>query len=40
MFALESAMDELAIALNIDPLTLRLINHTDINPQTGPPWQK
>lgn len=38
MFALESAMDELAYTLNIDPLTLRLINHADVNPETGKPW--
>ncbi|GAA6615489.1 xanthine dehydrogenase family protein molybdopterin-binding subunit [Scytonema sp. NUACC26] len=38
MFALESALDELAIALNIDPVTLRLMNDTDINPETGQPW--
>lgn len=38
MFALESAMDELAIALNIDPIELRLRNHADIEPQTGLPW--
>jgi len=35
MFALESAMDELAYVLNIDPVTLRLTNHTDIDPDTG-----
>ncbi|MBW4627352.1 MAG: molybdopterin-dependent oxidoreductase [Brasilonema octagenarum HA4186-MV1] len=38
MFALESAMEELAIALNIDPLTLCLIKHADINPQVAQPW--
>ncbi|MBD2360573.1 xanthine dehydrogenase family protein molybdopterin-binding subunit [Anabaena minutissima FACHB-250] len=38
MFALESAMDELAYALNIDPIEIRLRNHADINPQTGLPW--
>ncbi|GAA6621035.1 xanthine dehydrogenase family protein molybdopterin-binding subunit [Scytonema sp. NUACC26] len=37
-FALESAMDELAYALEIDPVQLRLINHADVNPQTGKPW--
>jgi len=36
--ALESAMDELAYVLNIDPVTLRLTNHTDIDPDTGKPW--
>ncbi|WP_414563928.1 MULTISPECIES: xanthine dehydrogenase family protein molybdopterin-binding subunit [unclassified Anabaena] len=38
MFALESAMDELAAALNIDPIELRLRNHADIDPQTNLPW--
>jgi xanthine dehydrogenase YagR molybdenum-binding subunit len=37
-FALESAMDELAVALSIDPVQLRLINHADQHPQTGQPW--
>ena len=37
-FALESAMDELAYKLGIDPVELRLINHADINPQTEMPW--
>ncbi|YAF97535.1 MAG: xanthine dehydrogenase family protein molybdopterin-binding subunit [Nodularia sp. CChRGM 3473] len=38
MFALESAMDELAAALNIDPIELRLRNHADIDPHTQLPW--
>jgi hypothetical protein len=38
MFALESAMDELAYALNLDPIDIRLHNHADIDPQTGLPW--
>ncbi|MDF5707151.1 MAG: xanthine dehydrogenase family protein molybdopterin-binding subunit [Nostoc sp. S4] len=38
MFALESAMDELAFALNIDPIELRLRNHADVDPHTGLPW--
>ncbi|MBC6434225.1 xanthine dehydrogenase family protein molybdopterin-binding subunit [Nostoc sp. HG1] len=38
MFALESAMDELAYALNIDPIELRLINHADIDPHKELPW--
>jgi xanthine dehydrogenase YagR molybdenum-binding subunit len=37
-FALESAMDELAYALNMDPLQLRLRNHADHDPETGKPW--
>lgn len=38
MFAIESAMDELAYALGIDPLQLRLINHADVDPSSGKPW--
>ncbi len=39
MFALESAMDELASTLNIDPIELRLRNHADErDPQSGKPW--
>jgi xanthine dehydrogenase YagR molybdenum-binding subunit len=37
-FGLECAMDELAYAINIDPLQLRLINEAEKNPQTGEPW--
>lgn len=37
-FALESALDELAYALRIDPVQLRLQNHADNNPQDGKPW--
>ena len=37
-FALESAMDELASALSIDPVELRLINYADKHPTTGMPW--
>ena len=38
MFALESAMDELSYALNIDPVELRVRNHADTNPQVSKPW--
>jgi xanthine dehydrogenase YagR molybdenum-binding subunit len=38
MFALESALDELAYALKIDPLELRLINYADKDPQNGKPF--
>lgn len=38
MFALESAMDELAYALRIDPLELRLINYSERDPETGRPF--
>ena len=37
-FALESAMDELAYALDLDPLELRLRNYAEQNPQTNLPW--
>jgi xanthine dehydrogenase YagR molybdenum-binding subunit len=37
-FALESALDELAYALDIDPLELRLRNHADKDPQNGKPF--
>ena len=38
MFALECAMDELAYALKIDPLELRLINYAEVDPESGKPW--
>ncbi|MFE7329858.1 xanthine dehydrogenase family protein molybdopterin-binding subunit [Streptomyces sp. NPDC057565] len=38
MFALESTMDDLAHQLGIDPIELRLRNHTDTDPGTGNPW--
>lgn len=38
MFALESALDELAYKLNLDPVQLRLINHADTDPDTKLPW--
>ena len=38
MYALESALDELASKLNIDPVQLRLINHADADPHDGKPW--
>lgn len=37
-FALESAMDELAVALRIDPLELRLRNFAERDPDRGVPW--
>ncbi len=37
-FALESAMDELAVELKIDPIKLRTINHTSIDPETKLPF--
>ncbi|MDQ4122542.1 MAG: xanthine dehydrogenase family protein molybdopterin-binding subunit [Acidobacteriota bacterium] len=38
MFALECALDELAYALKIDPLELRLINYADKDPNNGKPF--
>jgi len=38
LFAMESAMDELAYKLNIDPVQLRIINHSDKNEHSGQPW--
>lgn len=37
-FALESAMDELAVALDMDPLELRRRNEPDHDFETGKPW--
>jgi xanthine dehydrogenase YagR molybdenum-binding subunit len=35
MFALESAMDELAIACDLDPIELRIRNEPEIDPESG-----
>lgn len=37
-FGMETAMDELAHELGIDPLELRLRNHADVDPSNGKPW--
>lgn len=37
-FALESAMDELAFKLNLDPIEFRLRNHADADPERNLPW--
>jgi xanthine dehydrogenase YagR molybdenum-binding subunit len=37
-FALESAMDELAVKLGIDPLELRLRNYAEVDPIEGKPF--
>jgi xanthine dehydrogenase YagR molybdenum-binding subunit len=38
MFALESAMDELAIACGLDPIELRVRNEPDSEPESGRPF--
>jgi xanthine dehydrogenase YagR molybdenum-binding subunit len=38
MYALESAMDELAAALGMDPVALRIVNEPDAEPETGLPF--
>ena len=37
-FALESAMDELAYATGVDPVALRLLNDTEMDPYSGRPF--
>ncbi len=37
-FALESAMDEMAYALNLDPIEFRLRNYAETDPQRNLPW--
>ncbi|MFE6775155.1 xanthine dehydrogenase family protein molybdopterin-binding subunit [Streptomyces sp. NPDC057702] len=38
MYALESAMDELAVALDLDPIELRVRNEPAVEPDTGKPF--
>ena len=38
MYALESAMDELAVACGLDPIELRIRNEPEIDPETGNPF--
>lgn len=37
-FGVECAMDELAVELKMDPLELRILNHSDVHPISGKPW--
>jgi xanthine dehydrogenase YagR molybdenum-binding subunit len=37
-YALEVAMDELAVACGVDPIELRIRNEPDVDPETGHPW--
>lgn len=38
VFALDSALDELAYKLKIDPLEMRIRNHADTDPEHNLPW--
>ena len=38
MYAVEVAMDELAVACGVDPIELRIRNEPDVDPETGNPW--
>jgi xanthine dehydrogenase YagR molybdenum-binding subunit len=38
LFALESALDELAVALDMDPIALRLLNDAERDPEKDRPW--
>ena len=38
LWALESAMNELADAVGVDPLDLRLTNYAEVSPSDGRPW--
>jgi xanthine dehydrogenase YagR molybdenum-binding subunit len=38
LFPLESAMDELAVKLNMDPMELRLKNYAETDPSSNLPW--
>jgi xanthine dehydrogenase YagR molybdenum-binding subunit len=37
-FGIESAMDELAYAVGIDPLEIRLLNYAEQDPSANKPW--
>jgi xanthine dehydrogenase YagR molybdenum-binding subunit len=37
-YAAEVAMDELAVACEVDPIELRVRNDPDVDPETGNPW--
>ena len=37
-FGLESAMDEMAVALGMDPIAFRITNEPEVDPETDLPW--
>ncbi len=37
-FAIEAAMDEMALKLNMDPVAFRLANYTEADPQKKKPF--
>ncbi|MGV0838529.1 xanthine dehydrogenase family protein molybdopterin-binding subunit [Mycolicibacterium thermoresistibile] len=37
-YAVEVAMDELAVTCGVDPIELRIRNDPDVDPETGKPW--
>jgi CO/xanthine dehydrogenase Mo-binding subunit len=39
LFALESALDELAYLIKFDPVRLRLLNHAEVDAVTGQTWE-
>lgn len=38
LFAVESGIDELAVALSMDPIELRILNEPTVHPETGQPF--
>ncbi len=38
MYAVEVAMDELAVACGLDPIELRVRNEPEVDPESGKPW--
>ena len=38
LFAIESALDELAVRLNIDPVEIRLRNYAEVDESSNKPW--
>jgi xanthine dehydrogenase YagR molybdenum-binding subunit len=38
LLAVESAVDELAVSLNMDPVELRILNEPKVHPETGQPF--